>query len=250
MKIGAISCLYMWLNVASQAQDTVVVFDRPGIAESPYIVAVKRCQIEAGVGYADFSGLSEAILPSVLLRKCIFKNTEIRAAFNYEPQMIGIIKDHIKNDFDPIALGVKSKICKEKGLLPESSFILNTYFPMQLIGKKNTGTFNVEGAFQFQNNFADVWSLNYNIGTLFGDRFPRGILSYATCLSVAVSNRIGIFSEIFGYQPFAKRGEIGVDFGVVFNPTKWSQIDFSVIDNVENQLHYGSLLVGYSFTFK
>ena len=72
-----ISCVH----TLGWTQDSIIVFDRPGIAESPYIVDVQRWQIETGVGYAEFSGISEAVLPSLLLRKYIFKNTHNRRIY-------------------------------------------------------------------------------------------------------------------------------------------------------------------------
>ncbi len=241
-----ISCVH----TLGWTQDSIIVFDRPGIAESPYIVDVQRWQIETGVGYAEFSGISEAVLPSLLLRKYIFKNTELRYAFNYEPQMLAIIKENIKSDFDPMALGIKTKLCKEKGIRPESSFLLNTYFPMQLIGKKNTsGTFNLETGFQCHNNFNETFGLNYNIGTIFSNIDTKGIIYYSSCLNIKVADNLGLFVETFGYVPLQKKLELGFDIGIVYNPNRNSQIDISIIDNIEFQNHYASVLIGYSIFF-
>jgi hypothetical protein len=230
------------------SQDSLIVFDRPGVADSPYITGKGNWQLETGMAYAEVGGISEAILPSFMLRKSFLGANELRIAFNYEPQMMGIIKRHMALDQDPIALGIKRKLWKEHGVLPEASLIANTYFPMQLLNKiSKSNTYNVELGLQFQNNFNDYFALNYNLGTIITNHYNTGIINYSLCLNISAKENLGFFIETFGYSPIQNEiSEIGFDFGCVFNPTEKSQIDISFIDNIYSNTHYGSLLIGYS----
>ncbi len=49
----------------SLAQETPIVFDRPGIADSPYLVEQETWQIEAEIGYSAITGWKEAPNPNV-----------------------------------------------------------------------------------------------------------------------------------------------------------------------------------------
>jgi hypothetical protein len=230
------------------SQDTLIVFDRPGVADSPYITDKGNWQLETGLAYSEVGGISEAILPSFMVRKSFLGANELRLAFNYEPQMMGIIKRHMALDQDPIALGIKRKLWKERGSLPEASLLANTFFPMQLLNKiSKSNTYNVELGLQFQNNLNDHFALNYNIGTIVTNCYNKGILNYSLCLNITATDKLGFFIESFGYSPLEhKPTEFGFDFGCVFNPTDKSQIDISFIDNIYSSTHYGSLLIGYS----
>jgi hypothetical protein len=245
---GFLICL-MTIGV-SLAQETPIVFDRPGIADSPYLVQQKAWQIEAGVGYSAITGWKEVPNPTVMVRKTISKNDELRLTYNYGLQMIALIKDDMSTGFDHLALGWKRKLINEKNWLPEASFLLNTYFPMQLLNKiAHSGVYNVEAGFQFQNNLSKRFALNYNFGGLITNKYRTGVLTTSVCLNITGSDNIGFFVEGFLYAPFQSTLiEPGADIGIVYNPTERSQIDLSVIDNYYNGVHYATVLFGYSIS--
>lgn len=243
--------LLLSVNV-SFSQDTLTVFDRPGVADSPYITDKQNWQIESGFAYSQIGGFSEAILPSSMLRKSFFGGNELRFAFNYEPQMMAIIKKHMANNYDPIAIGIKRKVLKENRFIPETAILINTYYPMQLVNKiKKSDVYNFEMNLLFQNNLNSKVAINYNIGTNFSNFYKKGILNYSFCLIVNLSEKSGLFVETFGYKTLSdKNNELGWDVGFVFNPNPNSQIDFSFITNYYSDSSYGSLLLGYSFILK
>lgn len=244
--------IFLLVVNVSFSQDTLTVFDRPGIAESPYITDKENWQFESGFAYSKNGGLSEAILPSSMLRKSFFGNNELRISFNYEPQMMAIIKKHIANNYDPIAIGLKRKLWKENQFIPETAILINTYYPMQLLNKiKNSEVYNFEMNLLFQNNLNSKLTFNYNIGTIFSNLYKKGVLNYSFCLNLNLSKKTGLFVEAFGYKTLSdNNNELGWDAGFVFNPNPNSQIDFSFITNYYSNSSYGSLVLGYSFILK
>ena len=240
--------LFSLISIISFAQDTTIVFDRPWIADSPYLVDKKAWQIETGASYMKKSGLENSYLPSIMLRKYIGWKSELRLTCNYEPQMFSIIKRDLEENIDPIAIGLKHKIFKENEWIPEASMIINTYYPMQRInkiGKENR--YNAEASFQFHHNINDRLGLNYNFGGIISNQFTNGILTYSFCLNINPHHHFGFFIEGFGYKPIKNNfKEWGYDAGILFYPTKKSQIDLSIIDNAFDKTHYASLLIGYS----
>ncbi len=241
--------LFLLVCHMANAQDTSIVFDRPGIADSPYIVGENSWQFETGFEYADYSGLGDFVLPTIMLRKALSSIDELRITFNYGVQMMSLIKRDISKGYDNIALGWKHKIWNETAYLPDASFMINTFFPIQEL--KHVGhskEYNVELGFQFQNTINRRFSLNYNLGTIFSSGFNKGALNTALCLGIAGTEKLGFFVEGFCVSPFKPFGmEPGFDFGALFYPSKRTQIDVSVIDNTYRGVHYYAVLIGFSF---
>ncbi len=232
------------------AQDPQVVFDRPGISDSPYLVDSNRWLFETGIGATNKSNISDIIMPSIMLRKFIGWHTEARITYNYAPQMKYILNQNDLTGDLPIALGIKHKIRQEHNYYPETSFILNTYYPLQKIKNiSQNNTYNFEGGFQFQNHILDELAINYNIGTIITNGMKKGALTYSICLTGLVHKNVEMFIEGFGYSPKTTRSEIGYDAGIIYYPNYWSQLDFTIIDNLFQSIHYVSAQVGYSFCF-
>jgi len=70
------------------SQDTLVVFDRPGVADSPFLVPEKTYFLESGLGISDQSEVSDLLYPNIMLRKRILKTTELRLASSTFPQSL------------------------------------------------------------------------------------------------------------------------------------------------------------------
>ena len=67
------------------SQDPQIVFDRPGIADSPYIVDTNNWIIESGITGTKDSKIKDIIIPTVLLRKYIGFKTEAYKRLNLTP---------------------------------------------------------------------------------------------------------------------------------------------------------------------
>ena len=232
------------------AQDAQSVFDRPGISDSPYLVDSNRWLFETGISASDKSNFSDVILPTIMLRKYIGWHTEARITYNYSPQMKYIMNQNGLTGDIPFAVGLKHKISKEHDYYPETSFIVNSYYPLQKIKSiTKNNTYNLDAGFQFQSHLLDELALNYNIGTIFTDNLNKGVLSYSICITGLVHKNVEMFAEWFGYSPNKTRSELGCDAGVIYYPNYWSQIDFTVIDNIYQSMHFLSFQLGYSFCF-
>ncbi len=239
--------LFISINILSQ--DTLIVFDRPGVAESPYLVGNRVWQIENGFTYLNKIGLSSSLIPSFLLRKFLGAQTEIRLGINFEPQMMHVILDNETHSYIPIAIGIKHKLWEELKYIPEASVIVNSFSPIQKLGKLNKSeNYNFELGLQFQNNLNSNIGINYNIGTLITHNFSNYILSYAICANYSLSNKVSVFGEFFSYMSKQIVNEFGFDGGIVYFPNAYSQIDLSVINNRFEKNNYLSVLLGYSFS--
>jgi hypothetical protein len=225
-----------------------VAFDRPGIADGPYIVGKGIIQAESGFVYSDFIGHENALVPTIMLRKSFLKGNELRLIYNYEPQFIRIIDYHLQNNFDPVAIGIKKKLLHEKKAIPEASFIVNVFYPVQKISREvSMKELNVESSFQFHDNLNKHISINYNAGLLLNRNDKAGILSYSFCMNWNAHHLVSFFGEGFGYAALnGSWREYGFDAGLVIEIKKHYQIDFSFIVNQFERKAYQWLNIGFS----
>lgn len=234
----------------SFAQDTLLVFDRPGIAESPYISAEKSMQFELGTSFMEKTGIESFLFPSLMVRKYIGVQSEIRMTLNYTPQMMTIILGNERLNYDPIAFGIKRKLWKESRWIPEAAVLVNVFTPIQQLGHlfliKNV---NWELNFLFQQSLNKRFSVNYNFGYLTSE-FSKDVVSTSFCLNFNLMDKIGFFAEVFTYNPIKDQGELGVDLGCTYSLGKYSQIDLSFINNNYKLNDYISCSIGYAYKFK
>ena len=232
------------------SQDAPVIFDRPGISDSPYIVDSNRWIVESGINFSDQSSLSSVLNPNIMVRKYLGFKTELRATYNYSPQMMGLINKNQVLGYNFVALGFKRKLLYENSWLPETSIILNSFYPTQRISSfTKNNIYNLEACFQFQSHITDYFALNYNLGTIFTNQYANGIINYSLCATGLIHKDIEAFVEGFGYSAAHELAEFGFDAGVIYYPNTWSQIDVSIVNNRYASLTYSGLFIGYSFSF-
>jgi hypothetical protein len=237
------------LPILGWSQDAPVIFDRPGISDSPYIVDSNRWIVESVISASDQSDLSSVLTPNIMVRKYLGFKTELRATYNYSPQMMGMINKNQTLGFDFIALGFKRKLWMETKVLPEASMIINTFYPTQRIASfKQNNIYNLEVCFQFQSHISDYFALNYNVGTIFTDQYKKGIINYSLCATGLIHKDVEAFIEVFGYSVANEHAEFGYDAGIIYYPNRWSQIDVSMVNNRLYTTTYSGLFLGYSFS--
>jgi hypothetical protein len=251
MKTHFFFCLIS-LSLNLWSQDSLTYYDRPGIAEGPYIVAKGLWQLETGLAYAQGVSAKEALTPSVMIRKSFFGAQELRFCFNTNPQMFAILNDPRRSLSTTSMLGIKRKMFKENGGLPEASILFNTFIPLLKLKDhpaKNLLTYEL--GLQFNHVIGEHFALNYNFGFIDNDRFTHGVFSQSTSLCYQLNPKWGFFSEFFAYKPLVdSKAEIGVDGGILYCPKPHFQIDLSYINNFYQNSSYGSLLLGFSMQLR
>lgn len=233
----------------SFSQDAQIVFDVNSVSNSPYIVDSNRWIVESSTVLADYNSFSNVINPSILVRKYLAFKTELRVNYNYSSQMMGMLKQNQFLGYNFFALGFKKKLWTENGKLPEASFILNSYYPLQRVNSfSKNKEYNLETCFQFQNNITDFFAVNYNLGAIFTNQYKSGILNYTVCATGLIHKDIEAFVEGFGYMNVDRPHEYGYDLGVIYYPNKWSQAVLTILNNYYEQKNYASVMLAYSFS--
>lgn len=231
-------------------QDTLIVFDRPGVADSPYLVPEKTYFLENGIGVSDQTEALDFLYPSVMLRKRMFKTTEIRIATSTFPQSVKLINQNI--GVNPIvgSVGFKQRICNEKKWKPETALILNTYYNFSSPSNFKLTNFIWESQFLFQSTITNWFSINYNIGYIHLLKSKQHVLNQSTCFNFQLLPKLGLFIENFNYFGLnEKSNEFCYDFGFTYLISRNLQFDISYIANHYKEIHYGTLLTGISWSF-
>ncbi|MBU3658954.1 MAG: hypothetical protein FGM14_03720 [Flavobacteriales bacterium] len=231
------------------AQDSVLVFDRPGVADSPYLTMPKKWYFEAGYGLTSTSKWPDLLVPSCMLRRAICSKAELRIAVNTTPQSQDFITKTRAYDGNFTSVGIKQKLIKEKKFIPETAILVNTYSGLCFTKKsKIINAFGYETGFLFQNNLSKFFSINYNFGFISFLGQKSSYLNESTCLNFNLTDEIGAFVENFNYWNVNTNFfEASYDFGLIYALKNKYQIDVSYIANhSKKRTHYGTLLLGFS----
>lgn len=231
------------------AQDTIIEFDRPGLADLPYINPLKTIQFEMGyeLELDDSNYFSAAPSPSVLLRYSPIKYFEFRFAINYQPVSTHHARYYSSNNLFGFAAGTKVKICKEKGLRPELAAIALVTFPSRGFTEPSVKWLGAEVYLLANNYFTDWFFFNYNIGYIYGNADLKHSFHYNASFNFIANKYFGGFVEHFAYLHHTGLHDWGVDGGFFVYPTPRMQIDLSYIRlfNVLGGVH----LFGIGFSY-
>ncbi len=237
---------------AAEAQhpDSTVTFDRPGVADSPYLVRPNSIQYEMGMAWNNYLGLSELLFPVTMLRYRVHPKAELRFCINYEPQSAKYMNFHFQKNIDPIMLGSKVKLMKEKKWRPEASIAAYVFYPMNAFRKASISLLEAEVVTHFQNNITPWFELNYNAGYLYGGLLQGSSFQYAVCANFHPLKRISLFAEHYAFYHQSGGYEPGWDAGVLFKIKNNLQFDFSVLQNYWSKSLQTYYMGGFSFNYQ
>ena len=248
------------LNVAALAQSTdsiVFVPDRPGEATPPDILTFEKFQIESGFNFENYT--DDAILhenylfPSVLLRFGLLKNAEARISteYAYKAETDSGIKSKM-NGLNPITLGTKIRVFKQKGLIPNLSVLINLTLPWY-------GNYSFVPPYLapsvyllMSNSVFDKLNICYNIGLIRDGNESPTTRFCALSLGVNPTKKLGLFVEGYGFSGKYKRPSWYADAGLSFLINKHLQIDVSGSKqlNLTNEYYFVNAGIAWQLTSK
>ncbi len=200
--------------------------DRPSQGIPSAAVPRNHLQLEAGWQFQkDTRGDAEIktnAYPTALLRYGLFNKVELRVQ--------GAFKDSVTEDatrksikgFGPLGVGALVGLWEEKGLLPEAAFMIMITLP---VGKEAFRPEDPEPQLRlsFTNKLTDKTDLNYNLvqGWTGGNKNT----GYTVSLSNEVSEKLGVFAEVFGNKESGEKAEHQADAGILIRLLDNLQLD-------------------------
>lgn len=231
---GVIFLLAMTTEIWAQ----LPVFDRPGVAETPFVPKRNSIQLEVGEDFFNSRLLPYQLqVPSVMVRVSPLKNMEVRIQYAYALYHYTWLNE-ISRVRDPWVTGLKYTFFTSR----DSSFRLAGLYHFKF-GKVGAGKRNGHDLIaSFQKDYED-FSLNGNVGFMSFNGLENKLMM-AFCASATLGDDFSIYAEPFVFISSEKTSP-GMDGGVLYFPDEESQIDISlgVFDADSPQFFLG---IGYS----
>ena len=221
--------------------------DRPDQTECPFIVPANHFQIENGLNYEQVS-VSEMnyFYPSTLWKYGVNDNLEFRLITELNTNKCNEIKT---SGLNPVKVGFKTNLCKEKGIVPLTSFIGHISIPTLASNKFKTSFLAPSFRFTMQHTLTNKITLGYNLGAEWDGENPEPVFIYTLTTGFSCTDKIGTYIEFYGFAPNLKQFEHRTDGGITYNLSRNILLDvsggFGLSESAPN--YYASL--GFSIRF-
>ncbi|MDQ3392750.1 MAG: transporter [Bacteroidota bacterium] len=222
------------LSEIKPEQLEIISTDRPGMADTPYLIKKSNIQIETGFNYEfndDHNRNNKSFTyNATLVRYGVSNNFELRLTSEYIKTIDRSSNSDIAiqaKGFNALSVGTKIFIVEEQGLLPDISFLASINLPY--IGNKELSPTYIAPAFKFmaQHSLTEKLSFSYNGGILWDGNQPMSTGLYTIGLDLTVTPRTTIFIENYGFVPEDGYNQHGFNTGLCFLITRNIQFDIS-----------------------
>lgn len=215
---------YCWLAVLvctksySQEENKHVETDRPNEAEVPYTVPRKMIQLETGVRIERKNETVQTALHPVLLAKYGLADwIELRAKSSYATQYLRYIpNDKVSSGMQPLELGIKAAVLKEKRWIPKTAFLLQTGLPRISSGAFNAPHLAPTLRLLMENNVTEKFSINYNAGAEWDGYETQPEWMYTVVPGIDLGEHIHLFVEFYSFLQHAEAPEHTLDGGLEY----------------------------------
>lgn len=237
------------LSVSLQASDGDYDFspDRPGMATGTGVLNAGFWQFETGFGYESDKreDVKTFTLNTSMLRYGLTGNTELRL------QLDGFgVQEAGSNKFSaflaPPVIGTKIRICEEKGIIPQTSFMANLNLPF-LSTRKTQASLFPQLYLLFDNTLTDWLSLGYNLGLEWNGLEAAPVTFAAICLDFSITESTGAFLESYNYFSKGEKPSFNFDLGLSWNVLDNLQLDLFAAVNLNNISSYFNVGFGLAW---
>jgi hypothetical protein len=218
-----------------------LITDRPDQTESAEVVPLFRLQIETGIlqewqeSGSDFY-IHNREFGGTLLRFGFHRRFEARLGtgmLQTRAKLVGLEPDQI-HGIAPLEIGLKVKILKEDGMIPDVALIAGYQIPGTGGQEYDPEELIQTYLFAFAHTLGENLGLGYNLG-LEHDKFSQQItMIYSLVFGFTAGDRVGIFIETYGNkrwytgdQPLSYLLDVRTDAGITYLIRPNLQLDFS-----------------------
>lgn len=230
------------------AQQTPIQTDRPDQTECPFIVPARYLQVENGF-LAEWKGGKQTgfTSPSTLWKYGVNDNWELRLLTEFV-----FTKENGKTTMGlmPVAIGFKSNLCREKGIMPTISFI--GHLTTRNAGSKKYATTYAAPSFRFTmaHTLSDQMTLGYNIGSEWDGESATPSYLYTVTTCISMGKKLGCYAEVFGFVRKGTVPEHNIDGGFTYLVTPDLQLDMSGGTSIAGMEPAAYVSIGLSYRFR
>ena len=235
LRSTVVAILFLFSLVAGAQESEVIremVTDRPDETESPSLVPTGFLQIESGFLYEERKNDNirdkDIVYNTSLLRYGLLGNLELRLGIEVlqtRSEANGVAWHRSKTGFSPLLMGAKIGISEEKGLLPEIGFIGHLHLPFAASEEFRPETTGVDFRFAFTHTVSTDSDLSYNFGAKWIEDASEAVYIYTLAYGYSLTERFGIYAELYGDLPEDDRSKHHWDAGLTFSLAHNLQLD-------------------------
>lgn len=235
-------------NICQAQELPSIQTDRPDQTECPFITPKGYFQLENGFSYeVKTKNSSEITAPTILTKYGINDHFELRLITEYS-----IESENLKNisGISPMAIGFKTKLWQEKGIIPTTSLIGHLHFPKIASAGLKTNYYAPAFRFTMQHTLTKKQTLSYNLGAEWDGITAEPAFIYTLTTGYSFSEKISGYVEFYGFIPQINKPDHRFDAGLnyLFNPNH--QLDLSGGFGLSATSPDYFVSLGYSFRFK
>lgn len=252
----AMAVILYSLTIQAQSDSAMTIMiepiqtDRPDQTETSALVPKGFFQMENGFSIEDTEPGFLYTHPSTLWKYGVSDFFEVRVLTEYiniqrapNPNVDGLL---------PIQVGIKTRLLKQNGIVPEAAFIGHISLPGIASEQFQQTFFAPNVRLAFSHDIGDRFSVGYNAGAAWDGETPRPEFQYTLAVSSSLVAGLGIFGEVYGSVPQQREEEAEwrVDAGLTYLITDNIQADVSAGMGLSDNAPERFISGGLSYRFK
>lgn len=230
-KINLLALLLVLNGILCAQEKNPMVTDRPGQAESASVMELRGFQLESGFAFEKVnSDISNVTFNTTLLRYGLVDNLELRLGLQY----IGYYESLIGSDIDvsgfgPVTVGAKFLLLEESDRKPQLALLSTLSIPKTGASEFENENLGAEVRLNADYSLNQAMTLGGNLGVFWSGNEDENfaVWMYAAVVSLALSDKIGAFAELYGFLPGEGKNDHRWDGGLTYAVNNDLQLDFS-----------------------
>lgn len=212
-----------------------LITDRPDATESPNVMPKGFLQVETGAFFETFEDKNikneNFTYNTTLVRFGLLDNLELRLGWDFtegKTKINGNATNNVTSGFNPLLLGIKTSIAKEKGVFPEIGLLGHLYLPFTASKDYKPENTGVDFRFAFAHTLNENSSLSYNLGAAWGNDSPEASFVYTIAYGIGVTEKLGAYAELYGDLPENNKTNHFWDAGLTYLISNNIQLDATI----------------------
>jgi hypothetical protein len=225
--------------------------ERPDQSESADLLAKKYFQAEFGFNKENSSGKDYDLLYPTTLFKYGLKKIELRLEATVRSSYEHLIPNSKwESGLDPVSLGFKVNLAKEKKFFPKTSFIAG--FGIPVFASKNFRADHIAPSLKLamNNSISDHADLSYNLGAEWDGFSTTPDWLYSVSQNFDFCESWNAYFEVYGFIKKNEAPQHSIDAGVGYCISNDTKVDLSGGLGISSESPKSYVAVGFSFRIK
>ena len=230
------------------SQISPIITDRPDQTESPFTVPAKHFQAETGFIFEHANDHERSfVYPTILFKYGLTDNFELRLVTNVTSTRT---EGETVSGLNPVEVGFKVNLLKEKGIIPTTSFIGHLSIPAFATDKLKATYYAPSFRFTMQHTLASKLSLGYNLGVEFDGETAEPEFIYTLTTDYIITDKLSTYIELYGFAPQKSKADHRFDGGFAFLLQNNILVDLSGGFGITQNAPDYYIAAGFSFRLK